>query len=282
MPGPLTLDRNHMKKLLIVVVSTCCAMVACKTVQTTSPGVIGVERQQRVLSFVSEKQLQQSAAQAYAQELQRAKSNGTLNKDPALVARVRAISNRLIPQTGHFRQDAPGWPWEINVESTSQVNAYAMPGGKIMVYSGLVEKLGLSDDELAAVIGHEIAHALREHTRERVSRAYGQELALTVGAAALGLDAGTAKIANAVGQVTFQLPHSREQEAEADRIGLELMARAGYDPSAAASVWKKMNSASSGGPPQLLSTHPSNESRIRDLEALAPRVMPLYQAARKG
>jgi predicted Zn-dependent protease len=253
-------------------------VVACQTVQTTNPGAVGVDRQQRVLSFVSEKQLQESAAQAYAKELQQARAKGALNQDAVLVGRVRNVSSRLIRQTGHFRSDAPGWPWEINVQSTPELNAYAMPGGKIMVYTGLITKLGLNDAELAAIIGHEIAHALREHTRERVSRAYGQELALSVGAAALGLSANTAKLANAVGQVTFQLPHSREQEAESDRIGLELMARAGFDPHAAVSVWKKMASASSGGgSPEFLSTHPSDKSRIQDLEATLPRVLPLYQ-----
>jgi predicted Zn-dependent protease len=269
-----------MKILPIAVLALCCAVAACKTVQTTNPGVVGVDRQQRVLSFVSEKQLQESAAQAYAKELQAAKSKGALNKDTALVGRVRNVANKLIRQTGNFRSDAPGWPWEINVESTDEMNAYAMPGGKIMVYSGLVTKLGLTDDELAAVIGHEISHALREHTRERVSRAYGQELALTIGAAAFGLGENTAKLANAIGQVTFQLPHSREQEAEADRIGLELMARAGYNPNAAVSVWRKMSGAGGGAPPEMLSTHPSNESRIRDLESLVPRVTPLYEATR--
>lgn len=268
-----------MKKLSIFAVTVCLSIGACQTVQTTQPGVVGVDRKQRVLSFVSEKQLQESAAQAYAKELQNAKNKGALNQDRALVARVRTISNRLIQQSGHFRSDAPNWPWEINVESSPQVNAYVMPGGKIMVFSGLVTKLELSDAELAAVIGHEIAHALREHTRERVSRAYGQELALTIGAAALGLESGTAKLANAVGQVTFQLPHSRAQEAEADRIGIELMARAGYDPESAVSVWRKMSEVSPNGTPALLSTHPSNESRIKDLDALVPRVKPLYRAA---
>ncbi|HKQ29979.1 MAG TPA: M48 family metallopeptidase [Burkholderiales bacterium] len=268
-----------MKKFSLFAAVLGIALSACKTVQTTNPGVVGVEREQRVLSFVSEKQLQESAAQAYAQQLQQARSKGTLNKDSVLVARVRTVANRIIRETRHFRQDAPNWPWEINVESSPQLNAYVMPGGKIMVYTGLIEKLDLNDAELSAVIGHEIAHALREHTRERVSRAYGQELAVAIGAAALGLESGTAQLANAVGQVTFQLPHSREQEAESDRIGMELMARSGYDPNAAVSVWRKMSSANPGGPPEMLSTHPSTESRIRDLEALVPRVAPLYQAA---
>jgi predicted Zn-dependent protease len=194
---------------------------------------------------------------------------------------VKTVSERLIQQTITFREDARGWPWEVNVLSSPERNAYAMPGGKIMVYSGLVSDLDLNDAEIAAVVGHEISHTLREHARERVSDAYGQELLLTLGAAALGAEDAALELANAIGQVTFQLPHSREQESEADQIGLELMARAGYDPQAAISVWQKMTAAgSSGQPPEFLSTHPSNESRIADLQAQLPRVAPLYQARR--
>ena len=133
------------------------------------------------------------------------------------------------------------------MKKTPELNAYCMPGGRIMVYSGLIEKLDVSDAELATVIGHEIAHALREHTRERVSRAYAQQLVLAGAAAVTGVSEGTANLANMVAQVTFQLPFSREQESEADTIGLELMARAGYDPHAAVTLWNKMDSASERG-----------------------------------
>ncbi len=159
------------------------------------------------------------------------------------------------------------------------MNAYAMPGGKIMVYSGLVDKLKLSDAELSAVIGHEISHALREHTRERVSRAYAQQLALAGIAVVTGAGAGAVDLANAVGTVTFQLPHSREQESEADVMGLELMARSGYDPHAAVSVWQKMMAAQQDTSSQFLSTHPSSGNRIAELQARIPKVMPLYLAA---
>jgi Zn-dependent protease with chaperone function len=137
-------------------------------------------------------------AQAYAQEVQKAREAGKLNTNPALTARVRNIAQRLIPATATFRPDAPGWNWEINTLTTSEMNAYAMPGGKIMVYSGLVDRLKLTDAELAAVIGHEISHALREHTRERVSRAYAQQLALTGIAVATGAGQGTLDLANTV------------------------------------------------------------------------------------
>jgi predicted Zn-dependent protease len=155
-----------------------------------------------------------------------------------------------------------------------------MPGGKIMVYTGLIERLDLNDDELSAVIGHEMAHALREHSRERASRQYAQQIALTGAAAVAGVGESTLDLANMVATVTFQLPFSREQEAEADRIGLELMARSAYDPRAAVEVWRKMEHvASSGGTPEFLSTHPSGQSRIKDIESLLPRVQPLYMAA---
>jgi predicted Zn-dependent protease len=250
----------------------------CETVQTTAPGVVGVEREQKML--VSTEQVDQGAAQAYGQELAKARKKGVLNENAQQVARVRGIAQRLIPQVRVFREDAVQWDWEINVQTSKDLNAYCMPGGKIMVYTGLIEQLDLTDAELAAVIGHEIAHALREHSRERISRAYAQQLVLAGAAVAAGVGGGTLDLANQVATVTFQLPHSREQEAEADRMGLELMARAGYDPKAAVSVWQKMGKAGSGGPPEFLSTHPSGESRIEDLEASIPRVMPLYEAAR--
>jgi len=250
----------------------------CASVQTTAPGAIGVQRRQQML--VSEQQIDGAAQSAYAKELSSARTAGKLNADAPLLARVRRITERLIPQTAVFRPEAPGWQWEVNVQSTPDLNAYCMPGGKIMVYSGLVAKLELSDAELAAVIGHEMAHALREHTRERVSRAYAQNLVLAGVAALAGLGQGAADLAGRISEVTFQLPHSRAQEEEADIIGLELMARAGYDPAGAAGVWRKMASAEKSAPPQFLSTHPSSASRIADLQARIPVVQPLYEATR--
>jgi predicted Zn-dependent protease len=253
-------------------------LAACETVRTTQPGTVGVDRKQRML--VSEAEVEKGAEQAYAQEKQKAQAEGKLNSNSALTSRVRNVSQRLIPGTGVFRSDAPNWPWEVNTLTTKELNAYCMPGGKIMVYSGLVEQLNLSDAEMAAVIGHEMAHALREHSRERISRAYAQQIALAGVAVVTGAGEGALDLANSVASVTFQLPHSREQESEADTIGLELMARAGYDPNAAVSVWKKMMAANQGGTPQFLSTHPSPQTRIQDLQNLVPRVMPLYQRSK--
>jgi predicted Zn-dependent protease len=260
----------------IAIAAVLCA--GCQTVQTTQPGAVGVERKQMML--ISEEQVAKGADQAYEQELEKARAQGALNANRELHQRVQTISRRLIPHTQTFRPDAPQWQWEVNVQTSDDVNAYCMPGGKIMVYTGLIEKLNATDAELATVIGHEIAHALREHSRERISRAYAEQLALAGVAAATGAGETTMAIASQVTAVTFGLPHSREQEAEADRIGLEVMARAGYDPNASVSLWEKMSKLGGGGP-EFLSTHPSGESRIRDLQAAIPRVMPLYQAAAK-
>ena len=251
----------------------------CETVNTTAPGAVGIEREQKML--VSEQDVEQGAAQAYAQELNKARKQGTLNKNKEDLERVRTISQRLIPQVAVFRPDAVNWDWEINVQSSKELNAYCMPGGKIMVYSGLIHQLDLSDAELSAVIGHEISHALREHSRERISQAYAQQLAIAGVATVAGLGQGVAGLANQVATVTFQLPHSREQESEADVMGLELMARAGYDPNASITLWNKMGKASSGAPPEFLSTHPSGSSRIEDLQKNIPRVMPLYTDAKR-
>jgi len=251
-------------------------LTACESVRTTSAGAVGVDRKQQML--VPSETIEQGAAQAYEEELKKARDKGVLNTDKAQLARVTTIAKRLVAATPTFRPDASGWNWQFNVQKTEELNAYCMPGGRIMVYSGLIEKLNTTDDELAAVIGHEIAHALREHTRERVSRAYAQQLVLSGAAAVAGVGEGTANIANMIAEVTFQLPFGRDQESEADTIGLELMARAGYDPRAAISLWNKMSNASGkGGPPEFLSTHPAAKERIKDIEKNLPRVLPLYK-----
>jgi predicted Zn-dependent protease len=255
------------------------ALAGCQSVSTTAPGAIGVDRKQ--LMLVSEAEVEQGAAQAYAAELSKAKQQGQLNADAPQSQRVRTIAERLIRQTTVFRADAAGWAWDVNVQKSAELNAYCMPGGKIMVYSGLIDKLRLTDAELATVIGHEMAHALREHSREAVSRAYAEQLGLGALGQLVGLSNSSVQLAGLITNVTFTLPRSRVQEAEADRIGLELMARAGFDPHAALSLWQKMGEASQSGAPAFLSTHPSSSTRLADLRALLPRVEPLYQATLK-
>jgi len=256
------------------------ALCGCETVQTTQGGVVGIDRKQRMSPLVSSAQMDQSAAQAYGQVLGDARKKNQLDQDPAQVARVRAIANRLIPSTAAFRSDAPGWKWEVNVITTNEVNAWCMPGGKIAVYTGLITSLKITDDELAAVMGHEIGHALREHGRERASEQMVENLGAQAVGIALGMgDIGT-QLTQTVMQVTLTLPHSRTQETEADRIGVELAARSGYDPRAAVSLWQKMGKLGGGKPPEWLSTHPSDQTRTRDVQSYAEKVMPLYEAAR--
>jgi predicted Zn-dependent protease len=260
-------------------------LVACETVQTTEAGAVGVTREQRVSSVVSSKEIEQAAAKEYAQLMAEAQKKGLLNRNPQQVQRVRTTAQRLIPHTRVFRQDAPNWPWEVNVLTSKDINAWAMPGGKMAVYTGLIERLNATDDELAAVMGHEIAHALREHARERIARQMGTQTASAIGSIALEIFTGVRldpELVGTVGQAVFVLPNSRENEQEADIIGVELMARAGYDPRAALSLWQKMGQiAGGGGTPEFLSTHPSGETRLRELQAYVDKVMPLYLAAKR-
>ena len=255
------------------------ALGGCQT--TTSGGAVGAERKQ--LMLVSSQELDQMAAQGYNKLTADASAKGALNTDSAMLQRVRAIAARIEPQTRVFRPDAPGWKWEVNVINSNELNAFCMPGGKIMFYSGLIRQLNLSDEEIAVVMGHEIAHALREHSREQVSQAIAAQAAIGVGAALLGLGQGSADIAGVAYEALIATRFSRTDENEADRIGLELTARAGYDPRAGISLWQKMIKANSGGrPPEFLSSHPTDSSRVQQIEALLPTVMPLYTAARRG
>lgn len=256
-------------------------LASCTQVQTTQGGAVGIGRTQRMA--VSEQQIEQAARQQYSEVLADARKKGTLNRDAAQVSRMRSIASRLIAQTAVFRPDARSWQWEQNLITAPEVNAWCMPGGKIAVYTGLIEKLRISDDELAAVLGHEIAHALREHARERASQQVGTDLA-SAGAEILGAIygiEGLGKVASTGLQLGIGLPNSRLHETEADRMGVELAARAGFDPRAAISLWQKMAQVGSSAPPEFLSTHPSRESRISDLNDYAQRVMPLYEQSRR-
>jgi Zn-dependent protease with chaperone function len=255
-------------------------LLAAGCASTTDGGAVGAERKQFML--VSPQELEQAAAQGYAQLQAEASRKGALNTDAALTQRVRAIARRIEPLTGVFRKDAPGWKWEVNVINSDELNAFCMPGGKIAFYSGLIRQLNLNDDEIAIVMGHEIAHALREHSREQVSQAVAAETAIGVGSALLGLGETSAGAANTMYQALLATRFSRSHEAEADRIGLELSARAGYDPRAGVGLWQKMLKAGSGSrPPVFLSTHPAETERIAQIQSLLPTVSPLYEATRK-
>ena len=269
----------RLSKIFIAAFSLTVVFVAgCAS--TTEGGAVGAERKQLLL--VSSAELEQAAAQGYAQLQADASKKGALNSDAMLTQRVRTIASRIEPLTGVFRKDAPAWKWEVNVISSDELNAFCMPGGKIAFYSGLIKQLNLSDDEIAVVMGHEISHALREHSREQVSEAVAAQTAIGVGAALLGLGEASTNAAGTAYQALLATRFSRGHEAEADRIGLELSARAGYDPRAGIALWQKMIKANTGGrPPKFLSTHPAEEDRIAQIQSLLPTVMPLYEAARK-
>ena len=271
---------SHLRTVVAVCFCVCAlALGGCQT--TTTGGAVGADRKQLLL--VSSQELDQMAAQSYNKLKAESAGHGRLNTDAGMLQRVRVVAARIEPQTGVFRADAPGWRWEVNLINSDELNAFCMPGGKIMFYAGLIRQLNLTNDEIAVVLGHEIAHALREHSREQVSQAIAAQTAIGVGAALFGLGQGSADIAGMGYQALLATRFSRTDESEADRIGLELTARAGYDPHAGVTLWQKMMNANRGGrPPEFLSSHPTDSNRVRQIEALLPTVMPLYAAARRG
>ncbi len=247
---------------------------------TTRPGAVGVNRSQFMM--ISSAEVDRLSAISYNEQNQKAKQTNILVTSGPTYDRLKFIANRLIPQTEAFRDDTKQWDWRLSLIDAPVLNATCAPGGKITFYTGIVEQLNLNDDEIAAIMGHEIAHALREHGRERVSQAMAQNLAVNVAMAAAGSYGSAVNAANQVAHYVFVLPNSRENESEADAIGLELAARAGYNPMGAITVWQKMIKATKGkSSPEFLSTHPSGETRIEQLTALLPAVEPLYKAAPK-
>ncbi|WP_298183606.1 M48 family metallopeptidase [uncultured Pseudomonas sp.] len=255
-------------------------LVGCQAVNTTSGGAVGVERKQYMFGALSTQEVNQMYAQSYQQTLGEASSKGVLDKTSNNAKRLRSIADRLIKQAPLFRPDSAQWQWEVNLIKSPELNANCGPGGKIIFYSGIIDKLKLTDDEIAAIMGHEMAHALREHSREAMSKAYGIEMAKQGAGALLGLGSDSLALADAAVQYGMTLPNSRGNENEADLIGLELAARGGFNPNAAISLWQKMASVSEGSPPEFMSTHPSSNSRIAALQAAIPKVMPLYERAR--
>ncbi|MFN3375193.1 MAG: M48 family metallopeptidase [Burkholderiaceae bacterium] len=234
--------------------------------------------------LVPAESLEHSAQQQYHQMLQQARAKRALAPEghPQL-ERLHAIARKLIPFAARWNERARGWRWEVNLIASRQINAFCMPGGKIAFYTGILDQLKLSDDETAMVMGHEMAHALREHARARIAKTQATGLGLSIGAQLLGLgDLGHA--AANLGTKLLSLKFSRSDETEADLVGLELAARGAYDPLASVSLWRKMGEATGGkeGSLAFLSTHPSGPDRIRELQENVPKVQGLYEAARRA
>jgi predicted Zn-dependent protease len=230
-------------------------------------------------------EVERMALQQYRQQLaQAAEKRALAPPDHPQLKRLRNIGQRIIPHALAWNPRAKDWKWEVNLIGSKQINAYCMPGGKIAFYTGILDQLQLSDDEVAMVMGHEIAHALREHARERMGKSTVTEGVARVGGAVLsawlGIDPRLTDGVARGGANLAVLSFSRSDETEADLVGMELAARAGYDPRAGVSLWEKMSAASKGAPPQWLSTHPSGKTRIAEIEQNLPKVLPLYERAR--
>jgi predicted Zn-dependent protease len=230
--------------------------------------------------LVPASQVEEAASQQYQKMLQEASAQQALAPaNHPQVLRLRAISQKIIPHALEWNPRAKDWKWEVNLLVSKQVNAFCMPGGKIAFYTGILEQLKLTDDEVAMIMGHEVAHALREHARERM----GKNAATNIGANVLGQLLGVGNTGAQVlgmGSQLLSLKFGREDESEADLVGMELAARAGYNPRAGVSLWQKMGAASKGAPPQFLSTHPSGPKRISNIEGNLPKVLPLYELSK--
>jgi predicted Zn-dependent protease len=242
---------------------------------------VDVGKQSTFSKFVSAQQIEGAAQSQYVSMKQQAAAKRALAPDThPQVVRLRAIAKRLIPFSYEWNPRARDWKWEVNLLGSQEINAFCMPGGKIAFYYGILDKLQLTDDEVAMIMGHEIAHALREHARERMGKTMATQGAIELGAAIFGLG-NAGRLAADMGGQLLTLKFGREDESEADLVGMELAARGGYDPRAGVSLWNKMAAASKGAPPQFLSTHPSGPTRIQDIQASLPKVEGLYARAPK-
>ena len=246
-------------------------------------GVQGeVGRTSRFAKLVPAEKIEAAAAQEYSQMMRAvAARQGLAPPSHPQLQRLRTIAQRLVPFTPPWNDRAPRWGWEVNLLLSPTLNAFCMPGGKIAFYLGILAKLQLSDEEVAAIMGHEVAHALREHARERFGKTVATQLGAGALSYALGLGGVGRDVVNMGGQL-LTLKFSRDDETEADIVGMDLAARAGYNPAAGVTLWQKMIAASKGAPPQFLSTHPAGDTRIRDIQAKLPKVEPLYRRAVKA
>jgi predicted Zn-dependent protease len=231
--------------------------------------------------LVPAEQIEAAAAQQYAQMMQQASQQRALAPESHIqVQRLRYIAQRLIPHAQSWNARAKQWRWEVNLLGSKDLNAFCMPGGKIAFFYGILAQLQLSDDEVATIMGHEMAHALREHARERMGKTAATRIGASVLSAFLGLGNTGDALLN-MGSQLLSLKFGREDESEADIVGMELAARAGFDPAAGVSLWRKMIGANKNAPPQFLSSHPAGATRIKDIEDKLPKVAPIYARASK-
>lgn len=258
-------------------------LLAAGTAAVTLPAVaqVDVGSSSSMRKLVPAEELENAATQQYAQMLAEAGSKGALApaNNPQL-QRLQRIATKLVPQTAQWNDRSKQWKWEVNLIGSKQINAFCMPGGKIAFYTGILDQLKLTDDEAAMIMGHEMAHALREHARARIAKSQGTGTLLSIGAQLLGLGQ-LGDVAASLGTQLLTLRFSREDESDADLVGLELAARGGYNPQASVSLWEKMGQAGGGaGGPSFLSTHPSGPQRIQVLQSNVPKVRGLYERAR--
>ncbi len=260
------------------------AALALPTLPVPALAQVDVGDASRLRQLVPAETLEGAATQQYSQMLAQARAKNALAPDnhPQL-QRLRAIARRLVPFTTQWNPRARDWRWEVNLIGSKDINAFCMPGGKIAFYTGILEQLKLTDDEAAMVMGHEMAHALREHARAQMAKSQATNIGLRLGAQLLGLGE-LGNVAASLGGQLLSLKFSRGDESDADLVGLEMAARAGYHPQAGVTLWQKMGEATGGGGGGLafLSTHPSGPQRIRELEHNVPKVQSLYLAARQG
>jgi Zn-dependent protease with chaperone function len=261
------------RRALVVALGSTAAVPALAQVKVGEPSSLR--------NLVPAEKLEAAAAQEYTQLMEQARQKRALAPEshPQL-QRLRAISARLIPQSVRWNDRARSWHWEVNLIGSKQINAFCMPGGKIAVFTGILDQLKLTDDETAMVLGHEIAHAVREHARARIAKSQGTGAALSIGAQLLGLGSIGDLAAN-VGTQLLTLKYSRDDEIDADLVGLEMAARAAFNPEASISLWQKMGSVQGegGGGPAFLSTHPTGPDRTARLQDNVPRVRGLYEQA---
>jgi predicted Zn-dependent protease len=244
---------------------------------TTNP----ITGRSQLVGLVSESEAISGSSAAYQQMMGQLDKKKQVERDSARAQKVQEITDKLIAQAIKLRPQAASWRWEVQViNDPKTVNAFCMAGGKMAIYTGMWEQLKATDDEIAQVMGHEISHALADHTRERMSVARTTDLGVQILGAATGVGNLGGQLMQTAAVVAIGLPNSRESEAEADQIGIELAARAGYDPKSAVTLWEKMGKLGGGRQAEFLSTHPSPEHRAEKLKELGAKVQPYYLAAK--